>query len=144
MTRRGWLLFAAMAVIWGIPYLLIKVAVAELAPSTLVLLRTTVAGVILVPLAVARGDLRPLLTRWRWVVAYTFVEVAAPWILLSDAERRLSSSLAGLLIAGVPLVGALLVLARRRRRPARCRPGRRPGGRLHRRRARRGSRCGGR
>jgi drug/metabolite transporter (DMT)-like permease len=109
MTRRGWLLFAAMAVIWGIPYLLIKVAVAELAPATLVLLRTTVAGLILVPLALARGDVRPLFARWRWVVAYTFVEVAAPWILLSDAERRLSSSLAGLLIAGVPLVGALLV-----------------------------------
>jgi drug/metabolite transporter (DMT)-like permease len=109
MTRRGWLLFAAMAVIWGIPYLLIKIAVAELTPATLVLLRTTVAGLILVPLAAARGDIRPLLRRWRWVVAYTFVEVAAPWILLSDAERRLSSSLAGLLIAGVPLVGSLLV-----------------------------------
>jgi drug/metabolite transporter (DMT)-like permease len=109
MTRRGWILFAAMAVIWGIPYLLIKVAVAELTPASLVLLRTTVAGAILVPLAVARGDVRPLLSRWRWVVAYTFVEVAAPWILLSDAERRLSSSLAGLLIAGVPLVGSLLV-----------------------------------
>jgi drug/metabolite transporter (DMT)-like permease len=109
MTRRGWLLFAAMAVIWGIPYLLIKVAVAELTPATLVLLRTTVAGVILVPLAFARGEVRPLLARWQWVVAYTFVEVAAPWVLLSDAERRLSSSLAGLLIAGVPLVGAVLV-----------------------------------
>ncbi|MDP9321489.1 MAG: DMT family transporter [Chloroflexota bacterium] len=109
MTRRGWLLFAAMAVIWGIPYLLIKIAVAELTPATLVLLRTTVAGLILVPLAAVRGDMRPLLARWRWVIAYTFVEVAAPWILLSDAERRLSSSLAGLLIAGVPLVGSLLV-----------------------------------
>src|SRR5438094_52467 len=109
MSRRGWLLFAAMAVIWGIPYLLIKVAVGELAPATLVLARTTVAATILVPLAIARGDVKPLLPRWRWVVAYTFVEVAAPWILLSDAERRLSSSLAGLLIAGVPLVGALLV-----------------------------------
>ena len=109
MTRRGWLLFAAMGVIWGIPYLLIKIAVAELTPATLVFLRTTVAGLILVPLAAARGDVRPLFARWRWVVAYTFVEVAAPWILLSDAERRLSSSLAGLLIAGVPLVGAVLV-----------------------------------
>ena len=109
MSRRGWLLFAAMAVIWGIPYLLIKVAVGELAPATLVGARTTVAAIILVPVAIARGDIRPLLPRWRWVVAYTFVEVAAPWILLSDAERRLSSSLAGLLIAGVPLVGALLV-----------------------------------
>ena len=109
MTRRGWLLFGAMAVIWGVPYLLIKIAVAELTPATLVLLRTTVAGLILVPLAVARGDVGPLLPRWRWVVAYTFVEVAAPWILLSDAEQRITSSLAGLLIAGVPLVGALLV-----------------------------------
>jgi drug/metabolite transporter (DMT)-like permease len=109
MSRRGWILFAAMAVIWGVPYLLIKIAVAELTPATLVLLRTTVAAAILVPLAATRGDIRPLLPRWPWVLAYTFVEVAAPWILLSDAERRLSSSLAGLLIAGVPLVGAVLV-----------------------------------
>jgi len=96
-------------VIWGIPYLLIKIAVAELTPATLVLLRTAVAGLILLPLAAVRGDIRPLLLRWGWVVAYTFVEVAAPWIFLADAERRLSSSLAGLLIAGVPLVSALLV-----------------------------------
>src|SRR4029079_2390366 len=70
VTRRGWLLFVAMAVICGIPYLLIKIAVAELAPSTLVLLRTTVGGVILVPLALARGDVRPLLSRWRGAVSY--------------------------------------------------------------------------
>ena len=55
MSRRGWLLFAAMAVIWGIPYLLIKVAVSELEPASLVFLRTTVAGAILVPVAVLRG-----------------------------------------------------------------------------------------
>jgi len=109
MTRRGWILFAAMAVIWGIPYFLIKLAVAELTPATLVFLRTSVAGLILVPLAIQRGDVRPLFRRWRWIVAYTIVEVAGPWILLSDAERRISSSLAGLLIAGVPLVAALLV-----------------------------------
>ena len=98
-----------MALIWGIPYFLIKLAVAELTPATLVFLRTTVAGLILVPLAIQRGDVRPLFRRWRWIVAYTIVEVAGPWILLSDAERRISSSLAGLLIAGVPLVAALLV-----------------------------------
>lgn len=98
-----------MAVIWGVPYLLIKIAVAEVTPATLVLLRTAVAAVILVPIATVRGDLRPLLPRWRWIVAYTFVEVAAPWVFLADAEQRLSSSLAGLLIAGVPLVGSILV-----------------------------------
>lgn len=109
MSRRAWLLFAAMAVIWGVPYLLIKIAVAEVTPATLVLLRTAVAAVILMAIAAVRGDLRPLLPRWRWIVAYTFVEVAAPWVFLADAEQRLSSSLAGLLIAGVPLVGSILV-----------------------------------
>jgi len=101
-------LFAAMAVIWGIPYLLIKVAIAELTPATLVLARTTLGALLLLPLAMAHGDIRPLFAHWRPVLAYTFVEVAGPWILLADAERKLSSSLAGLLIAGVPLVGALL------------------------------------
>ena len=108
MTRRGWLLFAAMAVIWGIPYLFIKIAVAELTPATLVLLRTTLGAALLVPLAVTRREVRPLFRYWKPVLGYTFVEVAGPWILLADAERKLSSSLAGLLIAGVPLVGALL------------------------------------
>jgi len=97
-----------MAVIWGIPYLLIKIAVAELTPATLVLGRTAIGAALLLPFALARGDIRPLFAHWKMVVFYTFVEVAGPWILLSDAERKLSSSLSGLLIAGVPLVGALL------------------------------------
>jgi drug/metabolite transporter (DMT)-like permease len=62
------------------------------------------------PLAVARKDLAPLLPYWRWILAYTFVEVAAPWFLLSDAERRISSSLTGLLIAAVPSIGAVLAV----------------------------------
>src|SRR5438552_3515599 len=105
MTRRGWLLFAAMAVIWGIPYLLIKIAVGELTPVTLVFLRTAVGATLLLPIAAARGGLRPLLPYWRWVLAYTVVEVSLPWFLLSDAERRLSSSLTVLLIAAVALIG---------------------------------------
>jgi drug/metabolite transporter (DMT)-like permease len=108
MTRRGWLLFAAMSVIWGVPYLLIKVAVDELAPATLVLLRTGIAAVLLLPIALARGQVRPLLPRWKPLLAYTVVEICGPWLLLGFAEQRLSSSLTGLLIAGVPLVGALL------------------------------------
>jgi drug/metabolite transporter (DMT)-like permease len=97
-----------MAVIWGIPYLLIKIAVGELTPAALVFLRTAVGASLLLPLAAARGELAPLLPYWRSVLAYTAVEVAVPWFLLSDAERRLSSSLTGLLIAAVPLIGALL------------------------------------
>jgi drug/metabolite transporter (DMT)-like permease len=108
VTRRGWALFAAMAVIWGIPYLLIKIAVGELTPAALVLLRTAGGAAVLLPVAAARGWLTPLLPYWRWVLAYTVVEVSLPWFLLSDAERRLSSSLTGLLIAAVPLIGALV------------------------------------
>ena len=109
MSRRGWLLFAAMCVIWGIPYLLIRVAVRELEPSVLVFARTAISAVLLVPIAAARGELRPLLSRWRWLLVFTVVEIGVPWFLLSDAETHLTSSLTGLLIAAVPLVGAVVV-----------------------------------
>jgi drug/metabolite transporter (DMT)-like permease len=109
VTRRGLLLFAAMCVIWGIPYLMIRVAVRELAPVTLVFLRTGIAALVLLPFAAARGDLRPLVARWKPLLAYTVVEVAIPWVLLGEAETQLTSSLTGLLIAAVPLVGAVVV-----------------------------------
>jgi drug/metabolite transporter (DMT)-like permease len=109
LTRRGALLFAAMCVIWGIPYLMIRVAVRELAPVTMVFLRTGIAAALLLPLAARRRELRPLLARWRPLLAYTAVEVALPWLLLGRAETKLTSSLTGLLLAAVPLVGALIV-----------------------------------
>ena len=108
MSRRGWALFVAMCLIWGIPYLLIKVAVGDLSPVTLVFFRTLIGAVLLVPLAAARGNLRPLLRHWRAIVIYTVVEVALPWLFLSDAETRLSSSLTGLLLAAVPFVSVVL------------------------------------
>jgi len=109
VNRKGALLFAAMCVIWGIPYLMIRVAVRELAPVTLVFLRTGIAALLLAPVAAFRGELRPLLVRWRPLLAYTAIEVAIPWVLLARAETKLTSSLTGLLIAAVPLVGALVV-----------------------------------
>ena len=108
MTRRGGLLFAALCVIWGVPYLLIKVAVRDLTPATLVFLRTSLGALILMPLAFRRGQVRQLLPHWRPVIAYTVAEIGVPWIFLADAERRLSSSLTGLLVAAVPIVGAVL------------------------------------
>ena len=108
MTRRGWWLFAAMSVIWGIPYLLIKVAVQDLAPASVVFLRTALAAALLLPVALARGNFRHVLRRWRPLALFTAVELAIPWILLTDAERHVTSSLAGLTIASVPLASALL------------------------------------
>ncbi len=109
MTRRGAVLFAAMCLIWGVPYLMIRVAVRELAPVTLVFLRTSIGAALLVPFAAWRGELRPLVARWWPLLAYTVVEVMIPWVLLARAETKLTSSLTGLLIAAVPLVGAVLV-----------------------------------
>ncbi len=108
MSRRGWALFVAMGVIWGVPYLLIKVAVEEIEPSVLVLGRTLLAGLLLLPVALARGHLRGLRAAWLPILAFSLIEIAGPWLLLGVAEQRLSSSLTGLLLASVPLVAALL------------------------------------
>ena len=108
MSRRGALLFVAMCVIWGIPYLLIRVAVRELAPETLVFARCLPAAVLLLPVALHRGHWRPVVARWRWLLVYSVVELCVPWYLLSSAEQHLTSSVAALLIATVPLIGVVL------------------------------------
>jgi drug/metabolite transporter (DMT)-like permease len=107
MSRRGWALFIAMSVIWGIPYLLIKVAVGELSPVLVVFGRCLVGAALLLPWAVAKGWLRPALRHWRALLLFAVLEMTGPWLLLSYAERTLSSSLTGLLVATVPFVAAL-------------------------------------
>ena len=106
MTRRGWLLFAAMSVIWGVPYLLIKVAVGELSPVVVVFGRCAIGALLLLPFTVAKGWLRPALRHWKPLLLFTVLEMTMPWLLLSYAETRLSSSLSGLLVATVPFVAA--------------------------------------
>jgi drug/metabolite transporter (DMT)-like permease len=111
VTRQALVLFALMSIIWGIPYLFIRVAVAEISPAVLVFARTGVATLILLPLALARSDVRAVLHHWRWIVVFAAVEVGGPWLLLGSAEQKVTSSLAALLIAGVPLIGTVLALA---------------------------------
>ena len=96
-----------MSILWGIPYLLIKVAVEELSPPVLVLGRTAIGAAILLPIAIRRDYLRQLLPHWRVLLVFTVVEVATPWLMLNEAERHLTSSFAGLLIATTPLVAAV-------------------------------------
>jgi drug/metabolite transporter (DMT)-like permease len=107
MSRRGWALFLAMALIWGIPYLLIKVAVDEVAPVTVVFARCAIGAALLLPWTIARKQLRPAFRHWRALLAFTLLEMAGPWLLLAFAEQSLSSSLTGLLVATVPFVSAV-------------------------------------
>jgi drug/metabolite transporter (DMT)-like permease len=108
---RPLVLFALMSVLWGIPYLFIRIAVDEVSPAFLVLARTSIAAAILLPIALARVDLRPILARWPWVAAFAAIEIAIPWVALGSAEQYVSSSLAALVIAGVPLVGTVIAFA---------------------------------
>ncbi|GAA3445961.1 DMT family transporter [Planomonospora venezuelensis] len=108
MSRRGWILFVLMSVIWGIPYLMIKVAVDGVSVPVLVFARTAVGAAVLLPLALRGGRMRGVLRHWRPLAAFAAIEIIVPWWLLSDAERHLSSSMAGLLIAASPIVAVLL------------------------------------
>lgn len=108
MTRRDYFLFGLLCVIWGIPYLFIKFALTDFTPATLVLLRTSIAALILVPIAISRGEMRLALKSFHWVLAFALVEIAIPWLLLNDAETRISSGLGALMIATTPLMGTLI------------------------------------
>jgi len=108
MTRRGWALFLALSVIWGVPYFMIRIAVRQLDPATLVFARTLPAALVLLPVAINRRVLPSLRPVWRWVALYTVVEFGIPWLLMGSAERHLSSSLTGLIVASVPLVSVAI------------------------------------
>ena len=108
VTRRGWVLFAFMCVLWGIPYLLIKVAVGEVSVPVVVFARTALGAAILLPAALRSGQLAALRAHWRPLLAFAVLEMIVPWGLLSNAEEHLPSSLAGLLIAAVPIIGVVI------------------------------------
>lgn len=108
MTRKGLLLFASMCVIWGIPYFLIRVAVGEISPVMLVFARTGIGALVLMPIVLARGGLRGIGRKWISILAFAAIEIGVPWFCLSSAEQHISSSLAGLLVSSVPLVGIVI------------------------------------
>jgi len=108
VTREGWILFALIGVIWGLPYLFIKVAVEYLSPPVVVFGRTSIAAVPLLVFALRTGAVRPALAHWRPILAFAALEMAVPWLLLTSAEQHLPSGLTGLLIACVPIVGAVV------------------------------------
>lgn len=112
VSGRAWLLYGAMAVLWGIPYLFIKEAVDSYSPAAIVAGRTLLGAAILLPLAMRRGALRPALTLWPWLLAFGAIEMAGPFFLLGSAEQTLPSGLTGLLVATVPLFAAGIALAR--------------------------------
>ena len=109
MTKRGWVLFIALGVLWGMPYLLIRIAVSAVDPLVVAGSRTLIGALLLLPIAWHRKVLLAGFRKWQWLLAYTLIEINIPWLLLGHAETRLNSSTAGLLLAVVPLFAALIV-----------------------------------
>jgi drug/metabolite transporter (DMT)-like permease len=112
MTRRGLALFVALSIIWGLPYLFIKIAVAELDPVITVFARTLPSAILLLLWSWHRGHLRRNLKYWKFGLVFGAVEMVFPWWFISRAEMEISSGLTGLLLATVPLVGVLIAYSR--------------------------------
>jgi drug/metabolite transporter (DMT)-like permease len=95
--------FAALGVIWGLPYFFIKVALQELSPFVVAWGRLALAALILLPIAWQRGALRAISRHWLAVGAFAMVEFVVPFTAITFGERWISSSVTGILIAMVPL-----------------------------------------
>ena len=113
MTKRGLALFAAMAFIWGIPYLLIRIAVRELDPGVLVFGRTVPAAIIMLTLVAYKKQFPIMIANIKWILIFAVIEFGIPWYLMGTSEKHLTSSITSLLICCVPLFSVLGQLIRR-------------------------------
>ena len=112
MSRKSWIQFSIVGFLWGIPYLLMKVAVADIPPPLIVAGRTLIGAAILIPIALYRGSFMEAVRGIKYVLPYAFLEMVGPWILITNAEKEISSGLAGLLVATVPIFATIFTSLR--------------------------------
>jgi drug/metabolite transporter (DMT)-like permease len=109
VSRKALLLFLSVGIIWGTPYFFIAIAIEHFHTASVVFLRVFLGALVLLPIAIRKGMLAKTLKAWPWVLAFAVLEMVGPWWLITEAERQISSSLAGLLVTTVPFVAAFLV-----------------------------------
>lgn len=110
MTRRSWLALLLLGSLWGASYMFIKVSLDDLSPAMIVFLRTALAALVLVPLAMRAGALSGIGGALGMIAVLALVQVAAPFMLISAGEQEISSSLTGILVSSMPLFTALLAI----------------------------------
>lgn len=113
MSRRSWVLFVLVGIVWGLPYVFIRIAIRDLAPETMIFFRCAITLVALAPFTKRRHRIELLARHWFALIIYSLVEIAIPWYLLARAEQHVTSSLAGLIVATVPIFGLVLAFAYR-------------------------------
>jgi drug/metabolite transporter (DMT)-like permease len=107
MSRKGWALFALVGVLWGVPYMFMKIAVAELATPVIVFSRLLIGALVLIPLAVHQKSIKDALKYWPYIASYAVLEMVIPWTLITNAQKDLSSGVVALLVATVPIWATL-------------------------------------
>src|SRR3954453_18864631 len=111
MNRRAWLAFAALSLIWGVPYLFIKVAVdGDISPFFLAWARLMLGASLLFAIVPRQGLEMLRHGPRRWILAYAPAEMVLPFPLIAAGEQHVDSSVAAIVIATRPLVIALLAL----------------------------------
>lgn len=110
MTRRAWALLLVLASLWGASYMFIEIGLRDLSPAAIVVLRTALAGLILLPLALRRGALAGLDRLLGPLFLLAAMQVAGPFLLISFGQEEITSSLAGILVASAPIFTALLAV----------------------------------
>lgn len=108
MTKTGWGRFILLGFLWGTPYLFLKVAVEEMSPVVIVFLRVLIGAAVLLPIALKQKTFFIARKYWPFLILYTITELIGPWYLITNAEQKISSGLAGLLVATVPIWSAIL------------------------------------
>ena len=123
MTQKGIILFSLAGIFWGLPYFFIALALESFSTPSIVFLRTALGALVLIPYAALTGGLQPALKAWPYVLVFGAVEMVGPWFLITEAEKHISSGLAGLLIATVPFFAvAVLAIFLKDRKALRPRP----------------------
>jgi drug/metabolite transporter (DMT)-like permease len=111
VQRRAWVLLGVLAALWGASYMFIKIALDDLSPVALVLGRTALGAIVLLPVALSRGALIPARRHLGTLTLVAAVQIAGPFLLIAAGETRISSSLAGILVASAPIWTSLLAVA---------------------------------
>lgn len=103
MSRKSYLLFLLVGFLWGIPYLLIRVAIRDFSPAFIIFIRLIIGAAILIPLALHEKSIKSALRGFKYVLFYAGAEMIGPWFLITTAETKIASGLTGLLVATTPI-----------------------------------------
>jgi drug/metabolite transporter (DMT)-like permease len=111
-SLRPYLALAGLALIWGASFLLIKIAVHDMSPTVLLLIRS-ISGLIALAVIV-RVMGRPLLgdgwkTRLGSFAIMAVTNAIVPWVAIAWGEERISSGLASILNSTTTLWTAVII-----------------------------------